>query len=241
MGGQGWLLVQTKEGRDLAARRTWRLIVNELAVDRGDRRVLDRVSFEVNAGEAVVLRGPNGAGKTTLIRAIAGLLPAAAGDVDLVGRTDDTPVGAYCHYIAHRNALKGDLTVRENLLFWQAFSGLAAIDFDAVAARADLEYLVDIPVRYLSAGQQRRVALARLLVSPKPVWLLDEPTVSLDAQHTQLFAGLANDHLSEGGLIVAATHTPLGFRDERVLSLATGDGGDGDAAMAEGDVSEAGA
>ena len=205
----------------MAARRTWRLIVNGLAVDRGDRRILDHVSFQVDAGEAVVLRGPNGTGKTTLIRAIAGLLPAAAGEVVLEGRPEDAPVGAYCHYIAHRNALKSDLTVRENLLFWQNFLGGKAASFDDVAMQADLEDLSDIPVKYLSAGQQRRVALARLLASPKPVWLLDEPTVSLDVEHTQLFAGLANAHLSEGGLILAATHTALGFRNERVLQLGT--------------------
>jgi len=229
-----------KEGLRLAARRTWRLIVNELAVDRGDRRILDRVSFQVHAGEAVVLRGPNGTGKTTLIRAIAGLLPAAAGEVELEGRPEDAPVGAYCHYIAHRNALKSDLTVRDNLLFWQNFSGGKAASFDDVAMQADLEDLSDIPVKYLSAGQQRRVALARLLASPKPVWLLDEPTVSLDVEHTQLFAELANEHLSEGGLIVAATHTALGFRGERILHLGTMDGGPEGFGSGQAGIGEAG-
>ena len=195
--------------------------MSDLAVDRGDRRVLDGVSFTVEAGEAVILRGPNGTGKTTLIRTIGGLLPAAAGRVELEGGEEDAPVGTQAHYVAHRNALKGDLTVRENLLFWQAFSGSAGRGFGAVAEQVELEDLADIPVKYLSAGQQRRVALARLLVSPRPLWLLDEPTVSLDQEHTQLFAGLANDHLEGGGLIVAATHTPLGFRGERVLRLAT--------------------
>ncbi len=206
--------------------------MSELAVDRGDRRVLDHVSFEVAAGEAVVLRGPNGTGKTTLIRAIAGLLPATAGEVDLEGRADDVPVCAYCHYIAHRNALKDDLTVRENLLFWKTFWGGSSTSFDEIAARADLRDLIDIPVRYLSAGQQRRVALARLLVSSKPVWLLDEPTTSLDQRHADLFAALANAHLNIGGLIVAATHTPLGFAGERVLHLAAAEG---DANAAAGD------
>jgi len=166
------------------------------------------------------LRGPNGTGKTTLIRAIAGLLPAAAGEIDLEGRPDDAPVGTYCHYIAHRNALKADLSVRENLLFWEDISEGRSSPFDAISERVDLVDLADIPVRYLSAGQQRRVALARLLVSPRPLWLLDEPTVSLDQSHTELFAGLANEHLAEGGIIVAATHLPLGFRGERVLRLA---------------------
>jgi heme exporter protein A len=200
--------------------RSWKLIVRDLAVERGDRRVLDHVSFTVGCGEAVVLRGPNGTGKTTLIRAIAGLLPAAAGEIDLEGRPDDAPVGTYCHYIAHRNALKGDLSVRENLLFWKDISGDRSSPFDAISERVDLADLADIPVRYLSAGQQRRVALARLLVSPRPLWLLDEPTVSLDQSHTELFAGLANEHLADGGMIVAATHLPLGFRGERVLRLA---------------------
>ncbi len=200
--------------------RSWKLIVRDLAVERSDRRVLDHVSFTVGCGEAVVLRGPNGTGKTTLIRAIAGLLPAAAGEIDLEGQPDDAPVGTYCHYIAHRNALKGDLSVRENLLFWKDISGARSSPFDVISERVDLADLADIPVRYLSAGQQRRVALARLLVSPRPLWLLDEPTVSLDQSHTELFAGLANEHLADGGMIVAATHLPLGFRGERVLRLA---------------------
>ena len=200
--------------------RSWKLIVRDLAVERGDRRVLDHVSFTVGCGEAVVLRGPNGTGKTTLIRAIAGLLPAAAGEIDLEGRPADAPVGTHCHYSAHRNALKGDLSVRENLLFWKEISGGRASSFDGISERVDLLDLVDIPVRYLSAGQQRRVALARLLVNPRPLWLLDEPTVSLDQSHTELFAGLANEHLVDGGMIVAATHVPLGFMRERVLRLA---------------------
>lgn len=194
--------------------------MRDLAVERGDRRVLERVSFTVRGGEAVVLRGPNGTGKTTLIRAIAGLLPAAAGNIRLEGRPDEAPVGADCHYVAHRNGLKGDLSVRENLLFWMQISGGLAPGFGAISERVDLVDLADIPVRYLSAGQQRRVALARLLVSPRPLWLLDEPTVSLDQRHTALFAGLANEHLADGGMIVAATHTPLGFKEEHVLRLA---------------------
>ena len=110
--------------------------------------------------------------------------------------------------------------MRENLLFWKDISGDRSSPFDAISERVDLADLADIPVRYLSAGQQRRVALARLLVSPRPLWLLDEPTVSLDQSHTELFAGLANEHLADGGMIVAATHLPLGFRGERVLRLA---------------------
>jgi len=198
-----------------------RLAVRNVAIERGDRLVLDGVSFEVGAGEAVVLRGPNGTGKTTLIRAIAGLLPCAAGEIRFegAGLEDETRPGPQCHYISHRNALKADLTVRQNLFFWSDYSGRAALEFDAVAEQVDLVELADIPVRYLSAGQQRRAALARLIASSRPLWLLDEPTVSLDEAHTALFAEIVNRHLAEGGLIVAATHTPLGFSRERVLRL----------------------
>jgi len=195
------------------------LTVRGLSVERGGRLVISNLSFDVPHGRALLLTGPNGAGKTTLIRALAGLLPASRGDVSLDGTTDDEPLSQHCHYVAHANAAKLDLTVRENLRFWVKF--LRGVDGAEGAAINDvgLTALADIPVRYLSAGQQRRVAVARLLVARRPVWLLDEPTVSLDTANTARLVAFGNAHLASGGIIIAATHIPLSFAPLSELRL----------------------
>lgn len=195
------------------------LAVRGLDVERGGRRVISGLSFQVERGRALLLTGPNGAGKTTLIRALAGLLPWAGGQVELDDLTDDERFCERCHYVAHANAAKMDLSVRENLRFWARFlNGQAGAEAAAMAA-VGLTALADIPVRYLSAGQQRRVAIARLLVAKRPVWLLDEPTVSLDAANTARLVAFGNAHLAEGGIIIAATHTPLDFEPMTELRL----------------------
>ena len=195
------------------------LTVRGLSVERSGRLVISDLSFDVPHGRALLLTGPNGAGKTTLIRALAGLLPAVGGTFTFSGVPDDEPLSTHCHYVAHANAAKLDLTVRENLQFWVKFLGGA--DGAEIAAINDvgLTALANIPVRYLSAGQQRRVAVARLLVARRPVWLLDEPTVSLDAANSARLVAFGNAHLQSGGIIVAATHIPLSFAPLTELRL----------------------
>lgn len=199
-----------------------RLEASGLAVERSGRLVVSGVSFTLSAGEALLLTGSNGAGKTTLLRAIAGLLPLAGGSVRLEGADPEATVGEQCHVIGHANAIKGALTVAENLAFWAAFLGnrrAACAAVDDALARLDLGPLAEVPTAYLSAGQRRRTALARLLVAPRLIWLLDEPSVSLDAVSTALLAGLVADHAAEGGMAIAATHVPLGIPTARELKL----------------------
>lgn len=199
-----------------------RLDASGLAVERGGRLIVSGVSFTLSAGEALLLTGPNGAGKTTLLRALAGFLPLAAGTIRLDGADLERTVGEQCHVVGHANAVKGALTVAENLTFWASFLGNGAALPAAVAealARLDLEPLADVPAAYLSAGQRRRTALARLLVAPRLIWLLDEPSVSLDATSTALLAGLVAGHVAAGGMAIAATHVPLGIPTARELKL----------------------
>ena len=199
-----------------------RLSVKHLVVDRGVRRIVDDLSFAVDAGEALVLVGPNGAGKTTVIRTVAGLIGVAGGSIALEGGDSERELPAQAHYIGHLNALKPSLTVEENLRFWAAYLGGGAVHgaaIDAALVAFDLEPLAMIPAGYLSAGQKRRACLARLIVTPRPLWLLDEPTVSLDAASVALLARQVGQHAAGGGLVLAATHIPLGLAAERRLEI----------------------
>ena len=195
------------------------LIADNLACARGARTILGGLSFTLAAGEALVLVGPNGAGKTTLIRTIAGFLPLAGGSLRLDGGDADRAIGQQSHYIGHLNAVKAGLTVRENAGFWAEFFGSADAGVAEVLRRVGLAALADIPAAYLSAGQKRRLGLARLLLARRPLWLLDEPTVSLDADGQRLLADVTNEHLASGGLVLAATHVPLGLASARELRL----------------------
>jgi heme exporter protein A len=179
--------------------------------------VFSNVDFEVAGGNLLALVGPNGAGKTTLLRLIAGLLRAAEGRLELAGGEADTPIGEQVHYVGHQDALKPSLSVAENLNFWAAFLGgkSSAGGLEAVG----LEGLADLPAAYLSAGQRRRLALARLLCAPRPIWLLDEPTAALDAASQEKLGELMRAHLATGGLIVAATHGPLPVASSAELRL----------------------
>jgi heme exporter protein A len=196
-----------------------RLNVEAISQRRGDRLLLQDLSFEVAAGEALVLRGANGAGKTTLLRTISGLLPPLSGRITLSGTADGIEVGERAHYIGHANAIKGRLSVRENLAFWASFLG-GPPDTAAALEQLGLTELADVPANYLSAGQKRRLGLARLIAAPRPLWLLDEPTVSLDQASRERFAGLMRAHLDTGGLMIAATHVDLGLGAVRTLELA---------------------
>lgn len=185
------------------------LAISELSVARGGIAVLSGVSFDVPAGRALILRGPNGLGKTTLLRTIAGLQPALAGRV--------SPGPDQMAYAGHADAVKAALTVGENLAFWASVYGAPGID--AALADMDLLPLRDRPAQNLSAGQKRRLGLARLLLTDRPVWLLDEPTVSLDTDMVRLFSGLLARHLARGGAGVLATHVALDLPEAVTLDL----------------------
>jgi heme exporter protein A len=198
-----------------------------LRVERGGRNILNNLSFSLNSGEALIVTGTNGAGKSTLLRTLAGLLPLAAGEI-IVKPGREAGRATLCHYIGHADALKAGLTVAENLAFWSnmlapgtpepdlGFSGRAAASVDAALARLGLGHAADLPAAYLSAGQRRRAAIARLLTVPRPLWLLDEPLTALDTSAQGLLTGLLQAHLADGGLIIAATHAPLTIAAHRL-------------------------
>jgi len=178
---------------------------------RGGREVFCGLDFEACSGEALAVTGPNGSGKTSLLRMIAGLLAMAGGSIGLEGGETELTLPEQAHYLGHRDALKPALSVMENLSFWRDFLGGEAFDAAESLAAVGLDHAAQLPAAYLSAGQRRRLSLARLLAARRPVWLLDEPTSALDAAGQTMFAALMGDHLSRGGLIIAATHAPLGL------------------------------
>jgi heme exporter protein A len=207
-----------------------RLIAENLTLERGGRRLFAELSFAARAGEALVVTGPNGAGKSSLLRGLAGFLDFAAGRAWLEGGAAETSLQEQTHYLGHSDALKAALTAAENLGFWAQMLGGSASAVAPALARLGLPHVADFPVRALSAGQKRRVALARLLVAPRPLWLLDEPTTALDVAAQALFAEVMRAHLASGGLIVAATHAPLGLEGAQSVRLEGARIGAGEAA-----------
>jgi heme exporter protein A len=185
------------------------LSVRDLACARGGLRLLEGVSFSVTSGAALVLRGPNGCGKTTLLRTIAGLQPALSGEINC-------PPDAIA-YAAHADGIKATLTVSENLRFWAAIYGTCEIS--TALEQMNLCALADRAAQNLSAGQKRRLGLARLMVTGRPVWVLDEPTVSLDVASVALFGDVVRAHLAGGGMAVMATHIDLGLPEAAILDL----------------------
>lgn len=199
------------------------LAVENLCLERGGRHVAGPLSFGLRDGEALVVLGPNGSGKTTLLKALAGLLRPARGSISLANG-HDLGIAEHCHYLAHENAVKARLTLRENAAFWAAYLGAPQQRAEAALDRLGLGLLPDFPAAYLSAGQRRRLALSRLLVARRPVWLLDEPTASLDETAAAAFGAIVDDHLRSGGLAVVATHVPLALSSTRELRLGAGSG-----------------
>lgn len=183
-----------------------------LAVERGGRIVVTNISFRIKAGEALAITGPNGAGKSSLLRALAGLLPFAGGSIRT--EPDRERPAELCHYVGHADALKPSLTILENLEFWAALLSGAETDkrperIETALAKLGLARIADLPCAYLSAGQKRRAALARLAAIERPLWLLDEPSTALDAASQGALAEMMKAHLQSGGMIIAATHAPL--------------------------------
>lgn len=187
-----------------------RLSATDLGCTRGFRSVFNGINLQLLSGEALALTGPNGAGKSSLLRLMAGLLRPSAGRIELDGDMDERGVAERAHYLGHLDAFKPALTVRENIEFWIHY---LAGDGDAASSLAPvgLDALAHLPAAYLSAGQRRRLSLARVIAVPRPLWLLDEPTSALDSAGQEMLAGLMRQHLAGGGMIVAATHGPLGI------------------------------
>jgi len=194
------------------------LRVSNLAAVRSGRPVFRGLSFALSAGEALAVVGPNGSGKSTLLRIIAELLPAEEGTITLDGGEEGEPIAERVHYLGHRDPLKSTLSPRETLLFWQNLLGAPRMTPEDALERVNLAHATDLPSGFLSAGQRRRLSLARLLVSHRPLWLLDEPSAALDRVSSELFESLVQEHLRAGGLVMAATHLPFGFQT-RMLDL----------------------
>jgi heme exporter protein A len=197
-----------------------RLIAENLGGERGGQPVFSDIGFSFGRGDALVVTGPNGSGKSTLLRVIAGLLPAASGSVRLEDGGEAFPtVASASHYLGHLNAMKPTLTATENIAFWRDFCGDAVVSVEAALETIGLGAIGHLPYGYLSTGQRRRAAIARLLVSRRPVWLLDEPTAGLDAESARQFSVLMAKHIAGGGIIVAATHLPLGIEGAAELRM----------------------
>lgn len=196
------------------------LEAENLAGERGGETIFAGLSFALGDGEALVVTGPNGSGKSTLLRIICGLLAPQAGSVELTDGGVAVPVRAACHYLGHQNAMKPALSVRENLSFWQNFNGAAQMEIDEALEAVDLPGVEHLPFGYLSTGQKRRASIARLLVSHRPLWIVDEPTAGLDKASETRFAEIMRGHMREGGMIVAATHIPLGLESVSSLDMA---------------------
>ena len=191
--------------------------IKSLSLVRGERRLFSGLDLEIQAGQAIALTGRNGAGKTSLLRAVAGLLRPAEGTISFHGGLDgaagaleaETARAEALHLVGHHDGLKSARSAWEELLFQTRWTGGSEASARTAAARLDLNRLLDLEVRRLSAGQRRRVALARLLASPRTLWLLDEPMAPLDAGHREGFGVLMAEHLAAGGMILAAVHDPL--------------------------------
>lgn len=199
------------------------LVAHALACTRGGEAIFSRLDLSLAAGQALLVRGANGVGKSSLLMILAGLLPAASGTITWTDTDPETPASERLHYLGHRAGVRAGLSVGENLAFWSAVQGGDPQAQTAALETAGLATLVHLDAAVLSAGQTKRLALARLMASPRPVWLLDEPTSALDSQGAAWVGERISAHLDSGGLAIIATHLPLGIEaDPRVFALEMG-------------------
>jgi heme exporter protein A len=205
---------------------TMHLVVSNLCAIRGGEVIFSDLGFVLSEGEALIITGHNGSGKSTLLRVIAGLLSPADGSVVLEGKPVDAsndfsekPFPEHCHYLGHENAMKPALSVMENLNFWREMDDEPHLEIDEALEMVGLPALAHVPYGHLSTGQKRRISIARLLISWRPIWLLDEPTAGLDTRSEAQFAALMKVHLEDGGIILAATHIPLGLDKTKSLIM----------------------
>jgi heme exporter protein A len=195
------------------------LKADNLVCSRGGREVFAGLNFSLSGGEALVVTGRNGAGKSSLLRMIAGLVHIAGGRLELDGGEADASIGEQSHYVGHQDSVKPSLTVGENLKFWARYLGAIESTIDSALQAVELAPLADLPAAYLSAGQRRRLSIARLVAVPRPLWLLDEPTSALDVPSQNRLADLMRSHLAGGGMIVAAAHGPIGLERAREMKI----------------------
>jgi heme exporter protein A len=191
----------------------------DLACVRGGREVFTGLGFTLAGGEALLVTGRNGAGKSSLLRMIAGFVHVAGGRLDLQDGDPEFTLAEQTHYLGHQDAFKPSLTVAENLVFWARYLGGGGSAPQAALAAVGLDALAELPAAYLSAGQRRRLSIARLVAAKRPIWLLDEPTSALDDIAQERLSELMARHLADGGLIVAAAHGPIGLANARELRL----------------------
>lgn len=185
-----------------------RLLAKDIEIHAGDFRLLSAVNFELSNGHAIILRGANGIGKTSLLKVLAGLHRPASGSVS-VSPTTEYSLTEISHFFGHKHGVKDHQTINQNLRFFSQFYGASQKKFEDTVSSLSLKKLLHLPVRLLSAGQKQRAAFARLLLTDRSLWLLDEPTASLDTQTGDLIQSLCRTHLENGGMIVAATHAPF--------------------------------
>jgi heme exporter protein A len=196
-----------------------RVVVTDLAAERGGQHVFSGLFFSLEQGNALVVTGENGSGKSTLLRIICGLLEPVRGFIRLESGDGLLDLQSSLHYLGHQNAMKPSLTVRENLQYWREFNGNPHIAIDDALEQVGLIGIDHLPFGYLSTGQKRRVSIAKLLVSYRQIWVVDEPTAGLDEASEKRFAALMKAHLAEGGMIIAATHIPLGLEGAQRIDL----------------------
>lgn len=204
-----------------------RVIAEKLAIRRGEDLIFKDVSFDLNECDALTVTGPNGVGKSTLLRGLAGLLSFEAGSFRFIddkksdGQEGDKELYEYCHYIGHENAMKSELSVLDNMRFWQEQMGISDLSLspEEAADAFGLSHTLELPFGFLSQGQRRRIALTKLFVSHRPLWLLDEPTAALDKASSHIFDQLVDKFIQSGGIVIAATHVPLGFKQSKTLEM----------------------